>query len=141
MSLKRAEILLAQQGLKTIQGQRKKSQNGARLMIGTQEEILLPPQAMQALAKALTYLAAGNEVVVEARTDELTTQQAANFLRVSRPFLVGLLEKGQLPFRKVGSHRRVLLADLEAYKQRMDEQRLQALEQLAAQAQKLGMGY
>ena len=141
MSLKKAEILLAQQGLKTIQGQRKKSQNGARLMIGTQDEILLPPQAMQALSKALTHLAAGNEVVVEARIDELTTQQAANFLRVSRPFLVGLLEKGQLPFRKVGSHRRVLLDDLEAYKKRIDEQRLQALEELAAQAQELGMGY
>ena len=141
MPLKKAEILLAQQGLKTIQGQRKKSQNGARLMIGTQAEILLPPQAMQALAKALTHLAAGNEVVVEARTDELTTQQAANYLRVSRPFLVGLLEKGQLPFRKVGSHRRVLLSDLESYKKRIDAQRFQALEQLAAQAQELGMGY
>jgi excisionase family DNA binding protein len=141
MSLKKAEILLAQQGLKTIQAQRKKSQSGARLMIGTQGEILLPPQAMQALSKALTHLAAGNEVVVEVRTDELTTQQAANFLRVSRPFLVGLLEKGQLPFRKVGSHRRVLLSDLESYKQRIDEQRLQALAQLAAQAQELGMGY
>lgn len=141
MSLKKAEILLAQQGLKTIQGQRKKSQNVARLMIGSQEEILLPPQAMQALAKALKHLAAGNEVVVEARTDEFTTQQAANYLRVSRPFLVGLLEKGQLPFRKVGSHRRVLLTDLETYKQRIDDQRFQALEQLAAQAQELGMGY
>lgn len=141
MSLKKAEILLAQQGLKTIQGQRKKSQNVARLMIGSQEEILLPPQAMQALAKALKHLAAGNEVVVEARTDEFTTQQAANYLRVSRPFLVGLLEKGQLPFRKVGSHRRVLLSDLETYKQRIDDQRFQALEQLAAQAQELGMGY
>ena len=72
---------------------------------------------------------------------EMTTQQAAEFLRVSCPFLIGLLEKGEIPFRRVGAHRRILYADLQTYKGAIDAKRLKVLEELAAQAQALNMGY
>lgn len=72
---------------------------------------------------------------------ELTIQEAANLLNVSRSFLVKSIDSGEIPYRKVGRHRRIILADLMSYKQQADHQRMQALDELASQAQTLGVGY
>lgn len=146
MNLTKKDILQARNGSQALgAGNRRRSlaRNQARLVIkaGIDEEINLPPQAVAALAEVLEHLSEGREVTVLAQPVEFSTQQAAEYLCVSRPFLVGLLEKGAMPFRKVGTHRRVLFADLQNYKERIDRRRQTVLEELTAQAQELEMGY
>ncbi|ETS29603.1 DNA-binding protein [Photorhabdus temperata] len=103
--------------------------------------IELPTSAMMLLMEILGELAAGNAVQIVPVHAELTTQEAANILNVSRPHMVKLLEEGLLPFHKTGRHRRVLFADLMAYKRQRDQNSLEAMQALAEQAQELGMGY
>ncbi len=87
----------------------------------------------------MTELAKGRGVSLIPMEAELTTNEAARLLKVSRPYLIRLLEKGEIPFRKVGSHRRIRFRDLMAYKQRTDQQRLDALEELSALDQEYGL--
>jgi excisionase family DNA binding protein len=145
MKLTKKDISMAQTGLQALDSEtrKKSSRKSVRLVFGAENtaEVNLPPQAVVALTEILDHLAHGREVTVSAQPVEYSTQQAAEYLRVSRPFLVGLLEKGEIPFRKVGTHRRVLFEDLQSYKEKIDAQRLKTLEELAAQAQELGLGY
>ena len=115
----------------------------ARLQVGANaaETIAIPPAAFRLLAGILAEMGEGNAVTLIPDRRELTTQQAAQLLSVSRPFLIEQLEKGLIPYRKVGAHRRILFHDLLAYKRSMERNRLAALDELAAQAQELGMGY
>lgn len=108
---------------------------------GKTDELILPGAVLQVLLDALAQMAQGNAVSLMPVHQELSTQEAANLLNVSRPFLVGLLEQGQMPFHKVGTHRRVLLSDVLAYRERVDRERAQALDELASIAQQDGMGY
>ena len=105
------------------------------------EDVILPGYAINLLLAMLTEMSKGNAITVMPIHAELSTQETAELLNVSRPHLVNLLEQGNIPFRKVGTHRRILANDVFDYKQRIDEARFKALDDLAAQAQELGMGY
>ena len=105
------------------------------------EDLILPGYAINLLLAMLTEMSKGNAITVMPIHAELSTQETAELLNVSRPHLVDLLEQGKIPFRKVGTHRRILANDVFDYKQRIDAARFKALDDLAAQAQELGMGY
>ncbi len=105
------------------------------------EDITLPMPAFRLLKDILAEMAKGHGVTLLPVRAELTTQQAADLLNVSRPFLIGLLEDGKIPFRLVGQHRRVRLDDLMAYKRKDDDARRRIADELTAEAQELGMGY
>jgi excisionase family DNA binding protein len=104
-------------------------------------DITIPRKALELLQFILSSMAQGKAVSLIPSDSEVTTQQAADMLNVSRPHLVKLLEQGVLPFKKVGSHRRILLEDLLAYEARQAQQREHQLQLLAAQAQELSLGY
>jgi excisionase family DNA binding protein len=105
------------------------------------ESLTIPLAALTLFRLILDEMAQGNAVTLTPVHAELTTQEAADLLHVSRPFLIKLLEDNSIPYRKVGRHRRVRFDDLMAYKQQTDAKRAEVLSELVAQAQELGMGY
>ena len=132
------EALMAQEASRILAP--RLQENELRVQIGDQV-LTLPRAATRLLSTVLTEMAAGNAVTLIPVHAEMTTQEAADYLNVSRPFLVGLLEAGEIPYRKVGSRRRVQFRDVKAYKDKTDREREKVLDTLAAQAQDLGMGY
>ncbi len=105
------------------------------------DAIPVPASALPLIADMLAQLARGRAVTIIPLDSELTTQQAADFLGVSRPHFVKMLDRKELPFRKVGSHRRVLFADLTDFKAKKVAARRKALDEMVSEAQKLGLGY
>lgn len=105
------------------------------------EAILLPAPAVRLLVRLLSEMATGNAVALASFQVELTTQQAAKLLGVSRPFLIKQIEADQLPHRLIGTRRRILLKDLMDFKLRLDADRSKSLDELAAESQRLGLGY
>lgn len=110
-----------------------------RLEDGT--DLQLPKAVTPLLIKILTEMAQGNAVTLIPLHAELTTQEAANLLNVSRPFLNKLLEQGEIPHHKVGTHRRIKFVDLENHRIAREKLRNECLNDLARQAQEEGMGY
>jgi len=108
---------------------------------GEEAAIPLPASYFRAFARALAEVAEGRRVAIEPEEQELTTSEAADFLNVSRPYLIRLLKERKIPHRNVGTHRRVQLRDLRAYREQMRVEAADALQQLADQAQERGIGY
>ena len=108
---------------------------------GKPHPVSVPVSALRLLVDVLTEIGEGNAVSIIPIHAELTTQDAADVLNVSRPFLVQLLERGEIPFHKTGTHRRIRYQDVVAYKERIDLERNKALDALAEQGQALKMGY
>jgi excisionase family DNA binding protein len=103
--------------------------------------VLVPEPAVRLLVELLRELGKGNAVTVVPFQAELTTQQAADILNVSRPYVVKLLEEGRIPYRTVGPRRRIRFADLMAFKRDDDAYRRGVADELTREAVELGMGY
>lgn len=103
--------------------------------------ITIPKKALTLLSAIIQNMAEGKTISIVPSNSEVSTQQAADMLNVSRPHLVKLLETKKIPFKKVGSHRRILLQDIMEYKERLDKKRESQLDFLSNQAQDLKLGY
>ncbi|MQY29994.1 helix-turn-helix domain-containing protein [Nocardia aurantia] len=103
------------------------------------DPLVLPREAVTLLAFILVQAAEGRGVSVVPAHAELTTQQAADMLNVSRPYIVGLLEAGDIPFRSVGRHRRIRFDDLEAYQQRSEAKSRTAADEITRLGQEFGI--
>ncbi len=110
-----------------------------RLAFGNRTEVPLPDSVLQVLVAALRELAKGKQVSVVTAEAEMTTQQAADLLLVSRPYLIGLLDAGKIPYRKVGTKRRILAADVLTYKAKERVRRRKLLDELSTESQQLGL--
>ncbi|MFM2404391.1 MAG: hypothetical protein RL223_2271 [Pseudomonadota bacterium] len=139
------EVAAATQGQRTLAAFLSTEHETQRIQIfddrNEAHAVELPTSALRLLVDILSELAEGNAVKVVPIHAELTSQDAADMLNVSRPHLVKLLESGALPFHKAGKHRRVRFSDLMAYKAAQEQRSAAAMEELAAQAQALQMGY
>jgi excisionase family DNA binding protein len=115
------------------------AQGHLRVQVDADGDLIeLPPMVTRLLQAILEQMAAGRAISIMPLGAELTTQQAADFLGVSRPFLVKLLESQAIPHRKVGRHRRVRLSDLLSYHKQNQMDRAQALDKLTALGQEMG---
>ncbi len=103
-----------------------------------QQTVTVPHVVLDLLVSVLANLAAGQAVAVVPAHAELTTQQAADLLNVSRPYLIKLLDEQEIDYRTVGTHRRILASSLMAYKARDDAKRRKAAGELAAMTRELG---
>lgn len=106
---------------------------------GNSHQVRVPVSVLRLLVTVLTEIGNGNAVSVIPVHALLTTQEAADLLNVSRPYLVQLLENDEMPFQWVGTHRRVRFQDLMTYKETIDAARRKVLAEMAADAQELGL--
>lgn len=112
-----------------------------RVVVGgdPDDTLAVPRSAMELLAKVLAHMAAGQAVSVVPAHAELTTQQAASMLNVSRPYLIGLLDAGKIEYRKVGTHRRVRVDSLMDYKRNDDQARREVADELTELNRDMGL--
>ncbi len=139
------DVAVATSALSTVRRYLERHDNGpeeVRIRVDEADdgsELVVPRGALELFARVLAHMAAGQAVSVVPAHAELTTQQAADLLNVSRPFLIGLLEAGEIDYRKVGAHRRVTMSSLMDYMRRDDERRRKTADELTALSQELGL--
>ena len=110
-----------------------------RVMESPEVVVPVPARVLEMLTQVFDAMAEGKPVSFISHEAELTTQQAANFMNVSRTHLIGLLDEGKIPHRLVGTHRRVRMADLAAYREQSQRDREEAIGRIAAEAQRLNL--
>jgi excisionase family DNA binding protein len=108
---------------------------------GREETVELPKGVMQLLVMLLTEMSNGNAVTLMPIHAQLTTQQAADLLGVSRPFLIKEMQEGKLKYQRVGTHRRIALADVMEYRKMCVERHDRAMDELVRLNQELKLGY
>lgn len=137
------EAELARQSVRQLAAQLRSLDGTAELRVvshhGTSETIAVPAAAARLLVRILAEMAVGNAVRLIPHHAELTTQEAAELLNVSRPYLVRLLDEGRIPCHRVGTHRRILFKDVMAYKSKNRRARRTALDELSQLDQELGL--
>lgn len=131
----------AEQTLKSLKRSRTSKDSVYLTVSKDSSPISIPSDAVSYLEQILEHMAKGHHVEIVSGSQMLTTQQAADFMNVSRPHVVKLMETGSLPFTKVGKHRRIDFKDLQAYHNAQQNSARKALQKLADQAQELDMGY
>jgi excisionase family DNA binding protein len=140
-----ADALLARESSRRLATHKLGKRSSVRIQLLADSEeaetVAVPASALRLFLHLLVEMSQGNAVTLIPTHAEMTTQQAADLLNVSRPYLVKLLDEGKIPCRTVGKYRRVRFDDLMAYKRKDDEARAKILDQLTADAQELGMGY
>lgn len=118
---------LAARALQQLQDAHPAEHEGSMsLHVSAHTRIELPSESVHMLIRVLTHLSRGHGVTVLSSQAQLTTQEAADILCVSRPHLVSLLERGEIPFHRVGRHRRVRAEDLQSYKDQKEAEQLGA---------------
>jgi len=108
---------------------------------GETHQVKMPASAVKLMIEVLTQLGQGNSVNITPIHAELTTQEAADILNMSRPTLIKLLDSGDIPHSRTGNRRKVAFVDVMNYKQDIDAKRLASLDELTALDQELGLGY
>lgn len=103
--------------------------------------LAVPIGIFELMLEILNQAAQGHSVTLIPSNKEFTTQEAADLLNVSRPFIIKLLEEGKIPFHKVGAHRRIKAQDLMSYQRKSDEESMKAFQEMANLAQDAGLGY
>jgi excisionase family DNA binding protein len=105
----------------------------------THDKIIIPARALKLLGDILKAMSEGKPVSIVPVATEVTTQKAAEILGCSRPHLVKLLEDGEIEFTKVGKHRRIMFADVVAYKQKMKQEQKKHIIDIMNQDEELGL--
>lgn len=138
------EVQIARESSRTLAAVLETRVEAQQIELSTPEgskHLMVPVSALRLLVEILTQIGSGNAVRIIPIHAELTTQEAADLLNVSRPFLIEALERNEIPYRKVGTHRRIRYEDVLTYRERIDAERKKTLDELAAQAQELNLGY
>jgi excisionase family DNA binding protein len=138
-----ADALLARESARRLAPELAKANGAVQLRVGEangmSEPVTIPTAAFRLLVTILAEMASGHAVRLIPHHAELTTQEAAELLNVSRPYVVRLLDEGHMPSHRVGTHRRVLFKDVVAYKEEHRRARETVLDRLTALDQELGL--